>query len=203
MLVEFSGTPGSGKNSVISSICKHPGIDCEIIQADEEVFDINNSNFELKNLWTIFDTYSSFESVSKDSIKNANKLIIANRGLFDRIAWSRLLKLKNSAFAETADYLEHWLIDKLTIASGNFDYQIYLILTSYSKIISRRPYYLEQQNDKPWVINPETIKILNLLYKQLYDELYNVLKITIIDDLEDDLTLQAKISVTLPGLLKN
>lgn len=203
MLLEFSGTPGSGKKSVMSIICKQPGIDYEIIQADEDIFNINNSNFELKNLWTIFDTYSSFERLSKDRIKNANKLIIANRGLFDRIAWSRLLKLKNSDFAETADNLERWLIDKLTITSQDLDYRIFLFLTSYSKIISRRPYYQERRNEELWIINPDTIENLNSLYKRLYEEFYNRLDITLIDDLEDDLTLQAKVSIAMQCFLGN
>jgi hypothetical protein len=202
MLIEFSGTPGSGKNSVINSICRQPGIDCEIIQADEEVFDLQNSNFELKNLWTIFDTYSRFERIQKGNIENPNKLVIVNRGLFDRVAWSRLLKVKNPAFTETADYLEKWLINKLIIVSENFNYKIYLLLTSYNKIISRRPHYLAQGEEKPWIVNRETIENLNLLYRQLHDEFCNVLNITIIDDLEDDLALQAKVSVTLLNLLK-
>lgn len=202
MLIEFSGTPGSGKNSVIDSICRQTGRDFEIIQADEDVFDLQNSNFELKNIWTIFDTYSRFERIQKSSIENQNKLVIINRGLFDRVAWSRLLKLKNPAFAETADYLEKWLINKLIIVSGNFNYKIYLLLTSYNKIISRRPHYLAQRDEKPWIVNPETIESLNLLYKQLHDEFCNVLNITVIDDLEDDLALQAKVSVTLLNLLK-
>ncbi|EKV03933.1 hypothetical protein Lepto7375DRAFT_6253 [Leptolyngbya sp. PCC 7375] len=201
IFLEFSGTPGSGKNSVIKDISSQTGVACKIVQANEKIFDISNSNFELKNLWTIFDTYSKLEIAVKQKDFDSYKAIIFNRGMFDRIAWVRLLKMKNSSFSEIADYLEAWLRNNLYDLSKDEPYKIVLFLTSYEKIIVRRPDYLHDKSQIPWIINHKTINDLNSIYYQLYGELKKNLDIILIDDLESDLSLQDKISVVMPHLL--
>ncbi|MEM9907130.1 MAG: hypothetical protein AAF921_19110 [Cyanobacteria bacterium P01_D01_bin.44] len=201
IFLEFSGTPGSGKNSVIKDISSQAGGDYKIVQANEKIFDISNSNFELKNLWTIFDTYSKLEIAVNQKNFDSYKAMILNRGMFDRIAWARLLKVKNSSFSEIAGYLEFWLRNNLYNLSKDEPYKIVLFLTSYEKIIARRPDYLHDKSQIPWIINHKTINDLNSIYCQLYEELKKDLDITLIDDLKSNLSLQDKISAVMPCLL--
>ncbi|MEO1210989.1 MAG: hypothetical protein AAFX78_15805 [Cyanobacteria bacterium J06638_20] len=201
MFLEFSGTPGSGKKSIIKAISSQTGGACKIVQANEKIFDISNSNFELKNLWTIFDTYSKIEIAINQKDFDSYKIMILNRGMFDRMAWARLLKVKNSPFSEIAGYLEFWPRNNLYDLSKDEPYRIVLFLTSYEKIIARRPDYLHDKSQTPWIINYKTINDLNSIYYQLYDELKKDLDITLIDDLKSNLSLQDKISAVMPHLL--
>lgn len=194
--LEFSGTPSSGKSSVIKTISSQFKDVSKVVQANEELFTIQNSNFELKNIWTIFDTYSQLELARKEEV-NACKTIILDRGLFDKIAWSRLLKVKNHSFTEVANFLENWLERQLLELSQYNDYKIFLFITSYEKIVFRKPSYLNYQSQGPWIINQQTINELNSIYKQLYHELYKTLNVILIDDLDNDFSLQQKISATI------
>lgn len=192
MLVEMSGTPSSGKTSVINKLSSFDSHNFKVINGESSTFDYKNSNFEIKIFWSIFDTYSKVRHSGCFQDHAVTKWTIFNRGLFDRIIWAKLLSTVNNNLAEEAKHLEQWLKKQATIYRSDL---IFLFLTSYEKIIARKPQYLEQYPQPPWVVNKITIQKLNSLYIELFEELKDDLKIVMIDDLRGDLSLEQKISI--------
>ncbi len=192
MLIEISGTPGSGKSSIINSLCCDNRYDCRVIELDNMRFDFRNSTFESKILWSIFNTYAKIMCLENDKENNINSLTILNRGLFDRIVWAKLLKLENSELINTAYYIEKLFKEKVVANQPNI---IFLLLTSYEKIIARKPKYLYQQPQPPWIVNLNTIGKLNRLYIETFHELKDELNIVLVDDITEDIDLEGKISI--------
>ena len=203
MLIELSGTPSAGKKTVMGRVSRSLNTDYKVVQAADRIFDIGNSNFELKNLWTIFDTYSKIERVLSTQPKVENLTIFLNRGLFDRIAWARLLKFSDDCFEDISRHLERWLITQLSELNTKENYGIFLFLTNYEKIIKRNPRYTATPGSvKPWVVNVDTINRLNSIYQDLYNELRDEMSITLIDDQGDDFGLENKVQVVMKYLDK-
>ena len=104
MIIEFSGTPSSGKNSLIQYLKETEIHKVEVFEesniADELDFDIQNH--ELRTLWRILDTYLRIIHTVKYSSTDPNTIFIVNRGFFDRIAWSRFLAYKNKYYERVA-----------------------------------------------------------------------------------------------------
>lgn len=190
MLLELSGTPGAGKSSIIEKLCHERT--CEVVKADSSVFGIHNSNFELKVLWTIFDTYSKIQCFEQHKLNLNPHLVLLDRGLFDRIAWAKLLSDENQALTEIAGYLEKWLKGQVNVYRADC---IFLFLTSYEKLITRKPDYLHKQPQPLWIVNPVTIHKLNTIYLELFEELKGALKIIVIDDSISTLSLEQKFSI--------
>lgn len=191
MLVEFSGTPGSGKNAIIKEICKSQEYySSQVVSGTESPFDYKNSNFELRILWSIFDTYAQMnEVVGKQT---TSKLTVLNRGLYDRLAWARLLALENRCFAETADYLEKWLRNQEPLKQTRL---IFLFLTSFEKVRMRKKLARIPSERPKWVLNPVTIQNLNEIYLCLYTELKDSCPVVLIDDLNQNLELEQKMKI--------
>ncbi|GAA6614522.1 hypothetical protein [Scytonema sp. NUACC26] len=201
MIIELSGTPSAGKNSIIKRIClndKDP-VNCLIITQDDDEFTMKNSNFDLRILWGIFDTYLKTRKAINTHDPLQERMLIFNRGLFDMIAWTRLLRSNNECYAEVANYIEKWLITHLFLFQTDM---IFLFLTSYEKILTRREKYKFDSNGTPWVINPNTIGKLNEIYLELFLEFRRDFSIIVIDDVNENLSLEQKFTIVRSHLIK-
>jgi|GEM_PF-4050251 len=201
MILELSGTPSAGKDSIIRMLCDNKKYgDYQVITQDDEEFTIKNSNFDLRILWGIFDTYSKIKSSFSNRSYQGQNIIIFNRGLLDMIAWTRLLRFNNQHYMEIADYIDKWLKAHTFLLQTDV---IFLLLTSYDKILSRRKQYTTDTNSIPWIINPKIINKLNEIYLEIFIELQHNLPIIIIDDLNNNLSLEEKFSIVSSYIGKN
>lgn len=200
LVVELSGTPSSGKDTIIKRVYQSERY-APLNIVDESVLQcpIKNNSLELEILWTVFDTYSTVNRVLVGKDSSPISLTIFNRGLFDRIAFARLLRIENAKYAAIAEDIETWLKDNKLLYECKV---IFLFLTSYEKAIIRKKQFKLSEDSKFQIVNPKVIEKLNDIYLSLYDELKNDLHIIKIDDLSQDLDLDQKFFIVTSYLEK-
>lgn len=186
--IELSGSPSSGKNSIIREL-HHTNIfdHCEVIEATsyKQPHLRGSENFEVKVLWSIFETCNVVKNnLEAETISSAD-LILFNRGIFDRLAWARLLQIENRNYRTIVNDIESWIIRQDVLRELNM---IVLLLTPYEKLITRR-----KNKSISRVINPMTIDRLNRIYLDLYDEMKNDVPIVLLSELENALSLSQKV----------
>lgn len=184
MFIELSGTPGSGKSFILAELCQR--YTCQII---EDNYVESLQNIDLKILSSILGTLTSVTKSCSSGDFDGSRLTLVERGLFDRIAWARLLAVKNERYVGVAQDIEMTLRESLSHIRVDL---IVLMLTSYGKVRNRR-----QGNDQHPIVNPGTIEILNAIYSELYDEFNNSLHIVKLDDRDYDLLLDHKLATIM------
>lgn len=193
MLIEFCGTPCSGKSSTIAGLrLNHGFASCRVIEESNLRSPFDDRNFELGILWTIFDTYAEANRISEVDVSSDDSLVIFDRGLVDRIAFARLLRVEDKRYMELADRAEGWLRESKQLRK--FD-RIFLFLTSFAKARERKMHSKLQQDSAFRVVNPSVIAALNGVYMDLFVELKKELPIVLIDDLNVDLSLEQKLAL--------
>jgi len=192
MIIEFSGTPSAGKDATIEAMRQNKKIS-SLNVVDESFLrsPFDDKDFELGILWTIFDTYSEVNQVFNKKASLSSSLTIFNRGLFDRIAFTRLLCSENKHYAEVSKQLEKWLKESHLLHQLDF---IFLFLTSYEKAKNRKLKFKLRPNSTFRIVNSRVIEKLNESYLSLNAELGSELPIIIIDDLNHDLSIEQKLS---------
>lgn len=194
MLIELCGTPSSGKSATVEAL-KQNGSYTPFRLIEESILrcPFDDSNFELGVLWTIFETYAEANRLaSSNGTITDNGLTVFNRGLFDRIVFSRLLRAEDTRYAELAERAEKWLKGSKQLLC--FD-KIFLFLTTYEKARERKLLFKLRQNSTFRIVNPTVIGRLNTIYLELYAELSDRLPIIMIDDLNNNLSLEQKVSI--------
>lgn len=187
LIIEFSGTPSSGKNSLIQPLKNIKKMNIEVIEESNipDEFDFDIRNHELRTLWRIFDTYLRTIKIVKYASVDFQKTLIINRGLFDRIAWSRLLAHENKCYEQVAKDIESNL--KRHLHQINF---IFLLISPYEKVKMRR---IERGLGFDEVfVNLNTIGLLNEIYIELFQEFSSEINIVKIDDTDQDISIKEK-----------
>ena len=194
MIIELSGTPGSGKDSIIELLKKNEYSNLETIDEAEhfkEPYDFDH-DIALKMLWSILNTYSTFIQVVNEKQMSDSRLIIFNRGLFDRIAWARLIRTENKEYCAVSEDIEKYL--KKVLFLNRMDL-VFLMLTSYEKVKERREKYQLRPNKTFRVVNCDTIDNLNKIYRDLYDEFKSDFPFVLLDDSSQNLSLEQKLTI--------
>jgi len=182
---EFSGTPCSGKDSILSELAKASVIN--IIDESARKCSLPKELFDLEILWTVFDTYDKYKNLIYSH--NVNNLpSIFNRGLFDRIAFIQLLKNLNDSNDYVSDKIENWLLKELNTIESS----VFLFLTSYELAKERKVKYRLRPDSNFQIVNEEVITKLNSIYESLYTNYKNDLNIILIDERKNELSLSSK-----------
>lgn len=190
MLIEFCGTPKSGKDSVIQVLRQVSSYGrVEVIGESAHRCALDDSQFELKILWTVFDTHSVLSHLIESGIVQHSGLTIINRGLFDRLAFLRLLRHENESYAEVAGAIEKWLISDETLFQTDL---IFLFLSSYQKSMERKLRSKHRSNADTRIHNPTVSEKFNRIYLELSEELKTELNIVLIDDSVRDISIEEK-----------
>lgn len=189
MFIEISGTPGSGKSSVITEL-RHR-YTCQIIKP-KYVGSFETEKVELTMLLSILGTLAAVNELRESNSYSSSRLIVIERGLFDRIAWARLLAMQNERYTQVAQDLEMALRESLSHIQVDL---VVLALTSYDKVRSRRKSKYDQHPNRVFkVVNPHTIEKLNTIYSDLYTEFNDTIHIVKLDDLSQDLFFDQKLA---------
>lgn len=190
MLLEFCGTPSSGKSSVIERLKKNDRYaDVKLIDESAINCPYNDSNLLLSIIWTIIETYLITDEIIKGRDVNKDTIIIFDRGIIDRIAFARLLSHLDAAYRQLADIIVRMLYEQC--AYRQFDH-VFLFLTSFTKSYERKLQYKFRAESKLKIVNHDVINALNDIYRDLYQELKDEVDITIVDDLSEDLDINEK-----------
>ena len=192
MLIELSGSPSSGKDEIIRSIRESGDYTpLDVVRSNSRKSPFKNSYFELRVFWTNFNRcWSIMNTLEREDIQSS-RYIIFNRGLFDSIAYARLVSEDNAAYRGIAQDVEKWimqskLLDRLDI--------IFLLLTPYEKAKERKKMFKSRPTSSFRLVNEEVMKTLNEIYLNLYYELRLQYRIEMIDDREEFMSLEKKTS---------
>ena len=88
LIIELSGTPNSGKTSLIEEIdgaFRRYDIKCKVICESAKYCKISNKKIPQYNYWTALETIQRIISV----IDQGYKIILCDRGIFDAITWMK------------------------------------------------------------------------------------------------------------------
>lgn len=179
---EFSGTPCSGKDSILAELSKASIIN--IIDESAQKCSLPKGLFDLEVLWTVFDTYDKYKNL--DYTQNLPSVF--NRGLFDRIAFIRLVKYINNSRLDVYDKIENWFLEELKTKESN----IFLFLTSFELAKERKIKYRLRPDSNFQIVNKDIINRLNSIYELLYTSYKNDLKIILINEKDNELNLESK-----------
>lgn len=93
IVIEFSGSPKSGKTSSINSLMqflKRNEIKAAVIQESASICPVSDKHSPLFNLWTVCDSICSLIGMLESKKENYDVIII-DRGLFDAFCWFQWL----------------------------------------------------------------------------------------------------------------
>lgn len=109
LLIEFCGSPKSGKSTTITSLnifLKRNGFKTEVLIERSSICPIENKTHPFFNLWTLT---SAISEIIKhlDQGKDKVDVIISDRGIFDALCWFEWLSVnptKNSPYLDESSY---------------------------------------------------------------------------------------------------
>lgn len=189
MLFEFSGTPSSGKSSVLKNI-QSGDLFKTVNIVDESIKEcpFGDDQFELGVLWSTFKTFEEFQFTISKNLEPDHQIFF-DRGLFDRVAFVRLLSIEENMF------LPYCLkIEDLIFNSGYLNKldKIFMFVTPFQKAFLRKNKYKKNNKSRYRFVNEATIMRLNSIYYDLYSEYKNKLPFVLIDDTENNISLKQK-----------
>lgn len=157
-VIEFTGTPRTGKTSLINNLYdffKKKGFNVEVLE------EFTTSKKYKKEIYPLLkDKYTSIVNTEipkyvlkqlEDTIKNKPDIIIIDRSLFDRLIWVDRLVLKNGMCSlEYDDYKKIYIPlirDKINIIIGTFTDSITALKRDYNANLSlEKRTFLNQNN---------------------------------------------------------
>jgi hypothetical protein len=192
MVIEFAGTPCSGKDSVISSVISDPILRFKLRNVSTAIEPIKLVNRDLNWFGSTFFSLLYLEQmnlmIEAQNLDRPDSLVILNRGVFDRLGFNRLAADIDEVSRKIALGSEKIILESGAVQRADL---IFLFLTSYEKAISRKLMYKKLFGTNR-TVNPGTIDSLNNHYLDLYYELCQDLPIVLIDDLRQDMSLAEK-----------
>lgn len=180
LIVEISGTPKSGKDSLILRLNKYAklhGLNVSVIKGGATDSSIDKSHeLELLN-WTI--THLMAEFLENTLVApSERKLLVCNRGVFDRIAWIECFKRKKLITLEQAEVWLNLLLSEQFQLQNTY---ISLLITPSEVAISRDDRIkdgLSQQR----IMNESFLAELNSAYDYAWEKYKSYFKNAIVLD---------------------
>ena len=107
LIIEFTGTPNSGKTSTIHSlkrILEHDGLSVEIKQEDAEIVPkcIPKKTWN-RNVWIALGQLQSLI----ESANYSGDIVLLDRGYYDALFWADFLKNQGTCTEQQANYLKN------------------------------------------------------------------------------------------------
>ncbi len=191
MIVEFLGTPGSGKNAVITQLSSR--YSCDLIQASYSP-KIHKGQFELKILRSIIDTYARVDMLISQK-KSEESMTFINRGILDRVTWCRFLATLQPSYSQIADDMEKALRESELIKSIDL---FCLFVSPYQFVKNRK----QSKYKSPNVLNFEAIENLNKIYSDLFHEFKELLPIAFINEIDENLSVEQKVNTVQDAIIE-
>lgn len=171
LIIELSGTPNSGKTSLIEDIdgaFRRYDIKCKVICESAKYCKISNKKTPQFNYWTALETIQRIISV----VDQGYKVILCDRGIFDAITWMKFYY--NNKLIKKDDFESTIKFYSLNIWRQFIQYVI-LITCSPNVAIERDSTYREFKKYGT-IINLETLQDINLAIsesKEEYSHIFN------------------------------
>lgn len=183
LIIELSGTPNSGKTSLIEEIdsaFRRYDIKCKVICESAKYCKISNKKTPQFNYWTALETIQRIISV----VDQGYKVILCDRGIFDAITWMKFYY--NNKLIKKDDFESTIKFYSLNIWRQFVQYVI-LITCSPNVAIERDSAYKEFKKYGT-IVNLETLQDINLAItesKEEYSHIFNnVLSYDTTNDIE-------------------
>lgn len=171
LIIELSGTPNSGKTSLIEEIdgaFRRYNIRCKVICESAKYCKISNKKTPQYNYWTALETIQRIISV----IDQGYKIILCDRGIFDAITWMKFYY--NSKLIRKDDFESTIKFYSLNIWR-QFIHYVILITCSPQIAIERDATYKEFKKYGS-IVNLETLQNINIAIseaKEEYSHIFN------------------------------
>ncbi len=198
IVIEFSGSPKSGKTSCINSLhqfLKRNGFSVEIIQERASICPVSDKQSPLFNLWTISSTISGLLGILESS-KNQCDFVILDRGIFDSLCWFEWLWYQNRMAIEMKSVSENFLLQ--TELVGRID--IVFSFTSSSEKSIEREYATLLTNELGSIMNPTVLAQYSDAVKTVIREKSQFFHNIISMDTTDMIQSQVAMDVTVQAL---
>lgn len=112
IVIEFSGSPKSGKTSCINSLelfLKRNGFKVKTIQERASVCPVTDKLSPMFNVWTACMSLSGMIGILEDKT-NVMDVLILDRGIFDALCWFNWLVTKGKMEKEQQSKIESFLL---------------------------------------------------------------------------------------------
>ncbi len=198
VLIEFSGTPKSGKTTSITALnifLKRNGFTTEVIHEMASICPINNKTNPNFNTWTLFSSLSELIKLHSD---NTIDFILVDRSIFDALCWFKWLNTSNV----DAPYLDNDafkayenLIIGSKLLSGLFS--LTLVFIAEPNICMKREFTFLLTKKKGSIMNEHVLSSFNNSIEiclQEYESQFN--KIVKFDTSNEDKPEQVNLDVT-------
>lgn len=114
IVIEFSGSPKSGKTSCINSLCiflKRNGFNVDIVQERASVCPVSDKQSPMFNIWTSCMSLTNLIGTYENIRSNVDVLIF-DRGIFDALCWFEWLSNNGKMERELKQRAEEFLLYK-------------------------------------------------------------------------------------------
>lgn len=156
IVIEFSGSPKSGKTSCINSLelfLKRNGFTVKTIQERASVCPVSDKLSPMFNIWTACTSLAGMIGTLESKDKSIDVLIL-DRGIFDALCWFDWLVKKGRMEDSQRDTMEHFLLLEDLVKSIDI---VFAFTVDPNESIRRE--YTHLLTDKPGTImNIETLK---------------------------------------------
>lgn len=187
VLIEFCGTPKSGKTTSISALnifLKRNGFNTELIHEMANICPITNKTHPHFNTWTLF---SSLSEVIKNYSDNNIDFILVDRSIFDALCWFNWLNNSNkeSPYLDESTYksYENLLIGSKILSSM---FNLTLVFKANPEICMKREFSNLLTEKSGSIMNKHVLSSFNKSIDkcvELYEKRFN--KIVCFDTSEE------------------
>jgi hypothetical protein len=191
-IVEISGSPQAGKDSVLRAIFADrslPHREIQIVESGARVAPITKDNHPELMVWTVGRILSDSAEALAAYKQGDTKIRIFNRGLFDRLAWLEASsELFGLSLAET-EMMQNLLVSLLV---AKFKFRALVILTPPQLTLSRSE-RIRLGISRRRVLNEHVLTTLNRCYLRCadrYRDRFDMLEI--ISEADGDVSVEDK-----------
>lgn len=146
IVIEFSGSPKSGKTSCINSLelfLKRNGFSVQVVQERASVCPVSDKQSPMFNIWTSSMSLAGMIGVLENK-KNMVDVLILDRGIFDALCWFEWLSLYGKMERGLKKCAEDFLLSKEFVQSIDI---VFAFRATPEKSIERE--YANLLTDKP------------------------------------------------------
>lgn len=165
LIIELSGTPNSGKTSLIEEIdgaFRRYDIKCKVICESAKYCKISNKKIPQYNYWTALETIQRIISV----IDQGYKIILCDRGIFDAITWMKFYY--NNKLIRKDDFDSTIKFYSLNMWRQFIQYVI--LITCDPQIAIERDVTYKEFNKYGTIVNLETLQEINMAINESKEE---------------------------------
>jgi hypothetical protein len=191
-IVEISGSPQAGKDSVLQLISKPPfsiDQDFEIVESGARVSPITKDHHPELMIWTVGRVLSDISEALAAYLGGDTRVRIFNRGLFDRLSW---LEASNELFGLRRTDVETMQDVLLSLLLPRCRFRALVILTPPELTLARSE-RIRLGISRHRVLNKNVLTVLNQCYLECaakYSDHFDMLKI--ITEFEGPVSLEEK-----------